>query len=111
MLRHLVAQPIPGTSEYLDVRRIESDFFLQFPIHRLLGRLAAVDAAVRTRPRVPLDPVAPSDTSIATPVFLRVGLILAQIAMLAKVRTSGHPHGARNAPSRASNRPNSRVLL
>src|ERR1700681_1273668 len=67
MLRDLVAQPISSASEYLDVRRIESDFFLQFPIHRLLGRLADVNAALRKLPRVLSDPLAPED-----PIF-RVG--------------------------------------
>src|SRR5689334_4612017 len=57
--RNLVAQPLARTTEDLHVLRVETDFFLELPIHRLLGSLAGLDAALRKLPRVLADPFAP----------------------------------------------------
>ncbi len=58
-VRHLVAQPIPGPSHHADVVGVQADFFVEFPEHRLLGRFAAVYAALRKLPAVGAYALAP----------------------------------------------------
>ena len=61
VLRDLVAQPVAGASENPHMVRIKPDFFLQFPKHRQLGRLAGVDSALWKLPRMLADPFTPKD--------------------------------------------------
>jgi hypothetical protein len=60
-VRHLVAQPVAGTGHDAHVLRLESDFFVQFPEHGLLGTLAAIDAALRELPGMGPDALAPEN--------------------------------------------------
>src|SRR5262245_57579172 len=55
----LVAQPLAGAPEDLHVSSVEADLFLELPVHRLLGRLTGLDAALRKLPRVLADPFTP----------------------------------------------------
>src|SRR5689334_25068526 len=61
VLRDFVTQPVARAAENPDVLRLQSDFLAQFPVHRLLGRLAGIDAALRKLPGVLSDPLAPEN--------------------------------------------------
>src|SRR5690606_28607990 len=61
LLGNLVAQPAASSREDAHVLRTQAGLFLQFAVHRLLGRLAALDTALRKLPRVLAHPLAPED--------------------------------------------------
>jgi hypothetical protein len=50
VVRHLVAQPVARAADDLDVIGQQPDFLVQFTEHRLLGRLAVLDSALRELP-------------------------------------------------------------
>ena len=58
---HLVAQPVARARDDLHVLGQQADFFVQLAEHRLLGRLAVLDAALRKLPRVRAQPLAPEN--------------------------------------------------
>ena len=58
-VRHLIAQPIPGSGHHANVVGVQADFFVEFPEHRLFGRFAAVYAALRELPTVGAYALAP----------------------------------------------------
>ena len=47
VMRHLVTQPIARAAQDPDMKRLEPDFLVQLPVHRMLGRFAGIDAALR----------------------------------------------------------------
>jgi hypothetical protein len=57
--RNFVAQPVARARDDPHMFRHQPDFLVQFPEHGLLGRLAAVDAALRELPAVCPDAFAP----------------------------------------------------
>src|SRR5258707_6424880 len=59
MQRHVVVQPVARAPENLDVLGLEPRLFLQLPVHRLLGSLPRLDAALGELPSVLLDALAP----------------------------------------------------
>src|SRR5690348_6656713 len=65
VLRYFVAQPVSRAAENPDVLRVKADFLAQFPVHRLLGRLAGIDAALRELPGMFADPLAPENQVLA----------------------------------------------
>src|SRR5436305_6490532 len=50
VLRYVVAQPFACAPEYLYMARIETNLFLEFAVHGLLGRLTALDPDLRELP-------------------------------------------------------------
>ena len=60
-LRQAIAQPVPSRPQQCDLIRAEPDFFLQFPVHRLLRRLVSVDTTLRKLPRGHADPTTAKD--------------------------------------------------
>ena len=59
VLRYLVSQPLTGSAEHADMVGKQPDLFTQLTIHRLLGRLAAVDSPLRKLPGMLANPFAP----------------------------------------------------
>ena len=58
-VRHLIAQPIPGSGNHANVVGVQAYFFVEFPEHRLFRRFAAVYAALRKLPAVGAYALAP----------------------------------------------------
>ena len=50
VVRDVVAQPVARAPDDAHVLRLQPDFFVQFAQHRLFGRLAALDSALRKLP-------------------------------------------------------------
>src|SRR5690606_31890449 len=61
VFRHVVAQPVAGAADDADVLGTQPDFLVQLAVHRLLGRFAALDAALRKLPRMLANPLSPED--------------------------------------------------
>ena len=61
VLGHVVAQPVAGAGHDLDMLGPQPDFLVQFTEHRLLGRLAVLDAPLRELPGVGAQALAPKD--------------------------------------------------
>src|SRR5258708_12683113 len=61
MQRHVVVQPVARAPENLDVLGLEPRFFLQLPVHRLLGSLPPLHPALRQLPPSLLDALAPEN--------------------------------------------------
>src|SRR5690606_10356985 len=59
--RHVVAQPLAGPSDVSDGPGEQAHFLVKFTVHRLFGRFAALDPALRELPRVFANPLAPED--------------------------------------------------
>src|SRR3954470_10945663 len=77
--RHLVAQPFAGPAEDAHMRPLQADLLLELAEHRLEGRLAVLDAALRKLPCVLMDTLAPEhlvpavgedDADVRTVAFL-----------------------------------------
>src|SRR5690606_2774938 len=58
-VRHLVAQPVTGAGNDAHMLGPQAHFLVEFPVHRLFGRLAPVDAPLRELPAVGADALAP----------------------------------------------------
>jgi hypothetical protein len=56
---HLIAQPVSGTGQHLNVLRVQSNLLMQLAEHGLLGIFAPVNATLRKLPRVGTDTLAP----------------------------------------------------
>src|SRR4029079_3763411 len=65
VLRNLIAQPVSRTAEDPDVMGLQAHFLAQFPVHRLFGRFAGIDAALRKLPGMFADPLAPENQVLA----------------------------------------------
>jgi len=59
VIGHLIAQPFAGAGENANVFSGEPHFFVEFTVHRLLGRLAVLDAPLRELPGMGSDAFAP----------------------------------------------------
>src|SRR5690606_7106024 len=57
--RNVVAQPVAGAPNDPDMLGAEPGFLPEFPVHRLLGRFAPLDAPLRELPGMLPDPLAP----------------------------------------------------
>src|SRR5690349_21989232 len=60
-MRDFVTQPLARAAQYPDVLRLEPDFLVQFPVHRLLRRFTGIDAALRKLPGMLSDPLTPEN--------------------------------------------------
>ena len=49
-VRHLIAQPVAGSGQHLDVLWVQSDLLVQLAEHGLLGVFAPINAALRKLP-------------------------------------------------------------
>src|SRR5690606_18832837 len=61
VLGDVVAQPLAGAADHANVLGPQADFLVQLAEHRLFGRLAALDPALRELPGMLTDPLAPED--------------------------------------------------
>jgi hypothetical protein len=61
VLRNFVTQPLARAAKYPDVLRLEPDFLVQFPVHRLFRRFAGIDAALRKLPGMLSDSFTPEN--------------------------------------------------
>lgn|GEM_PF-5193969 len=51
-IRHVITEPVFGSSQYLYVFRPQSNLLAQLAIHRLYGSLSVLDATLRKLPRM-----------------------------------------------------------
>ena len=51
-LRKTVAEPASGTTDQLDIRRVESNLLFKLPVHRLLGGLIVINPPLRKLPGI-----------------------------------------------------------
>ena len=59
--RHIVTQPVLGPTEDGNMFRQQSHLFVEFPVHGLLRRFTALDAALRKLPGMFPDSFAPEN--------------------------------------------------
>src|SRR6185437_1352158 len=110
--RQAITQPAVGRAQHLDLSRAQAGFFLQLAVHRLVGCLVGVHAALRELPAVALHPPRPEhlaariqqhDAHIqAVAVHVAHGPIQAQPENAKQVRAVIEPGRAATPPARLS---------